>query len=85
VANRPAIESRTLDGLEVTLEISFQYALQPEHLYDLYNEFGTKYTQVFQNVAIDILTEEATSYTAYDFFMDRGKIKDDFQTVILIS
>ena len=26
-----------------------------------------------------ILTEEATKYTAYNFFMDRGKIKDDFQ------
>lgn len=30
-------------------------------------------------MAIDILTEEATKYTAYDFFMNRGKIKDDFQ------
>ncbi len=35
--------------------------------------------KVFQNVAVDILTEEATKYTAYDFFMDRGRIKDDFQ------
>jgi len=34
---------------------------------------------IFQNIAVDILTEEATKYTAYDFFMDRGKIKDDFQ------
>jgi hypothetical protein len=25
------------------------------------------------------LTEEATKYTAYDFFMDRGRIKEDFQ------
>ena len=25
------------------------------------------------------MTEEATKYTAYNFFMDRGKIKDDFQ------
>jgi hypothetical protein len=36
---------------------------------------------VFQNVAIDVLTEEATKYTAYEFFWDRGRIKDDFQTV----
>ena len=80
-ANRPAIESRTLDGLEVTLEISFQYVLQPENLFKLYSKYGTKWTQIFQNVAIDILTEEATGYTAYDFFMDRGRIKDDFARV----
>ncbi len=36
-ANRAAVESRTLDGLEVTLEISFQYLLQQDNLYKLYN------------------------------------------------
>ena len=78
-ANRPPIESRTSDGLEVTLEISFQYILNPEKIYTLYNTYGPKYDLVFQNIAINILTEEATKYTAYNFFMDRGKIKDDFQ------
>lgn len=78
-ANRPAIESRTSDGLEVILEISFQYTLQPEHLYQLYMKYSEGYNQIIQNVAIDILTEETTGYTAYNFFMDRGRIKDDFQ------
>lgn len=78
-ANRPAIESRTSDGLEVTLEISFQYILQPENLYKLYMRYGEGYNQIIQNVAIDVLTVEATRYTAYNFFMDRGTIKDDFQ------
>lgn len=78
-ANRGPIESRTSDGLEVVLEISFQYVLQPEKIFDLFNKYGTKYHYVFQNVAIDILTEEATKYTAYEFFWDRGQIKDDFQ------
>jgi hypothetical protein len=73
------ISSRTSDGLEVTLEISFQFVLQPDGLFKLYNQFGPNYVKVFQNVAVDILTEEATKYTAYDFFMDRGRIKDDFQ------
>ena len=45
----------------------------------MYTQFGDKYSLIFQNIAVDILTEEATKYTAYDFFMDRGKIKDDFQ------
>lgn len=78
-SDKPAIVSRTLDGLEVSLEISFQYVLQPENLYKLYMKYGESYNQVIQNVAIDILTVETTAYTAYNFFLDRGRIKDDFQ------
>jgi regulator of protease activity HflC (stomatin/prohibitin superfamily) len=78
-AVRKPIESRTSDGLEVTLEISFQYILLPEKLFELYNTFGPNYDKIFTNVAVDLLTEEATKYTAYDFFMDRGRIKTDFQ------
>lgn len=78
-SNRGPVESRTLDGLEVTLEISFQYTLQQDKLFDLYAKYGENYKIVCMNVAVDILTEEATKYTAYNFFMDRGMIKDDFQ------
>ena len=78
-ANQGPIRSRTSDGLEVTLEISFQYILQKDQIYTLYTKYGKNYNYIFQNIAIHTLTEEATKYTAYNFFMDRGKIKDDFQ------
>ena len=78
-ANKGPIESRTSDGLEVTLEISFQYILNKGQIYKLYTKYGKNYDIIFQNIAVHILTEEATKYTAYNFFMDRGKIKDDFQ------
>jgi hypothetical protein len=78
-ANRGPIESRTSDGLEVVIEISFQYVLQQDKLFALFNKYGARYQGVFSSVAIDILTEEATKYTAYEFFWDRGRIKDDFQ------
>ena len=78
-ANQGPIQSRTSDGLEVTLEISFQYILNKDQIYKLYTKYGKNYNYIFQNIAIHTLTEEATKYTAYNFFMDRGKIKDDFQ------
>ncbi len=78
-ANQGPIQSRTSDGLEVTLEISFQYILQKDQIYTLYMKYGEDYNYIFQNIAVHTLTEEATKYTAYNFFMDRGKIKDDFQ------
>jgi len=73
------ISSRTKDGLEVTLEISFQYQILDQRVYDLFQAYGQNYQEVFQNVAIDILTEETTGYTAYDFFWKRLTIKDDFE------
>ena len=78
-ANQGPIQSRTSDGLEVTLEISFQYILNKDQIYKLYTKYGENYNYIFQNIAVHTLTEEATKYTAYNFFMDRGKIKDDFQ------
>ncbi len=48
----------------------------------MYNTFGADYDKIFINIAVDLLTEEATKYTAYDFFMDRGRIKTDFQLAL---
>lgn len=58
--------------------------LDPNGLHDLYKKYGSNYKSVFENVAIDILTEEATKYTAYSFFWDRGNIKDQFQLVKIL-
>jgi len=81
-ANGPPISSRTSDGLEVTLEISFQYKLIYENLYPLYMTFGDDYQRFFLNLAVDILTDAATNYTAYDFFMDRSKIGGAMQAAL---
>lgn len=81
-ANRQVLQSRTSDGLEVKLEISFQYTLQPENLYKLYMKYGEHYSHVIENVAIDVLTQQTTKYDAYNFFSEIGKIKDDFQKTL---
>merc|ERR1712151_277594 len=70
-ADAAPLQSRTKDGLEVVIEISFQYTIDQTHLYDL-----------FENYAIDVLTEETTHYTAYDFFDKRVVIKTDFEDVL---
>lgn len=76
------IRSRTSDGLEVILEISFQYELIPEKLYDLYMEFESQYRTIILNVAVDTLTDKATKYTAYNFFSDRARIGNEMQMAL---
>ena len=43
-----SLGSRTADGLEVVLEISFQYRLMPDKLYSLYRKFGVDYTKTLR-------------------------------------
>jgi regulator of protease activity HflC (stomatin/prohibitin superfamily) len=78
-ADGPPLYSRTEDGLEVIIEISFQYHFMPEKLYDVYMLYVDNYNQVLRNVAMDVLTDMATHYTAYNFFMDRQKIGTEMQ------
>jgi len=73
-ATEASLNSRTSDGLEVTLEISFQYSLNADNLTQLYMTYGEEYKDVFVLVAMDILTDLATKYTAYNFFVDRQQI-----------
>ena len=56
--------------------------MDSSQLFKLYNLYGYNYLQMFQNTAIDILTEQTTKHTAYEFFSDRGRIKDELQRVI---
>lgn len=73
-AQGPAVKSRTKDGLNVYLEVSFQYRLSPPKLYDLYMTLGDSYESVFIRIAVEQLTTQATKYTANEFFDNRTVI-----------
>ena len=68
------IESRTQDGLEVLLEISFQYELEVTKIYDLYMNFDTNYQTNLILISIDVINKVSNNYTAYDFFIVRNEI-----------
>jgi len=72
----PMLRSRTSDGLDVNIELSFQYQLHKDQLYNLYTTFGSgnDFHNLFVRVAVDRLTEIATEYTANEFFHDRTRI-----------
>lgn len=73
-ADRAQIVSRTSDGLEVLLEISFQYSIIQDKLIELHMSFAEDFRRTMINYSVDLLTDVATSYTAYQFFMERALI-----------
>eukprot|EP00913_Durusdinium_trenchii_P014749 g13834.t1 len=62
------LRSRTYDGLEVSLEISFQYQLSKDSLYQMYTTFGPGYHDLFVKMGMDLLTVAATNHIARAFF-----------------
>lgn len=61
-ATSGSIRSRTRDGLEVLLEISFQYTLNKSQLRDLYFTHFDDYSNVFKDKSINVLSDCATHY-----------------------
>jgi len=79
------LRSRTKDGLDVNIELSFQYQLKKDQLYDLYTTFGgwPDYHNVFVRLAIDRLTESATLFTSPQFFTERTQIGNEMEKQLL--
>jgi hypothetical protein len=77
----PMLRSRTKDGLDVLIELSFQYQLNVTDLYTLYTTLGAglQFHKTFVRIAIDRLTEIATEYTANEFFINRTLIGKDME------
>mmetsp|Transcript_103496 Transcript_103496/g.183859 ORF Transcript_103496/g.183859 Transcript_103496/m.183859 type:complete len:310 (-) Transcript_103496:77-1006(-) len=68
------LRSRTSDGLEVSLELSFQYQLNDKQLYQMYTTFGPDYHELFVRMGMDLLTVAATKHVARAFFVNRTMI-----------
>lgn len=79
--NDALLRSRTSDGLDVSIELSFQYQIQAEKVFDLYLSLGPMpyFHNTYVRIAIDRLTEVATTFTATQFFTDRTQIGKDME------
>lgn len=70
----PPINCRTKDGLKLQLEVSFQYRVIKDHIYQLYTTYGNEMKNILLRVAIDSISDTATNYSSQDFFTVRDEI-----------
>lgn len=73
----PALTSRTKDGLNVHLEVSFQYKLIFDKVYHLYATLGTKYEPTFVRMAMEQLATASTEHNAHFFFTNRTAVSNE--------
>ena len=69
-----SIHTRTEDGLDLEVEISFQYRLVKGEILELYEEYGTDYEAYIINIARGSLRDVAGEYDALEFFYNRSII-----------
>mmetsp|Transcript_115225 Transcript_115225/g.366261 ORF Transcript_115225/g.366261 Transcript_115225/m.366261 type:complete len:301 (+) Transcript_115225:100-1002(+) len=78
----PALQSRTKDGLNVRLEVSFQYRLKQLELYNLYTTLGMDYEQTLVRIAIEQLTTASTLHNAHYFFSNRTLVSAEMHSLL---
>lgn len=74
------LNARTSDGLQVVLEVTFQYQLIEGEIYNLYMDFGAEsYEDIYFDVASHLISEAAAKYSANQFFNSKEVIASALQ------
>ncbi len=77
------ISSRTEDGLDLTIDLSFQYKLEKTTLRDLYAEYGLDYSDYFLKIARGVIRDTTSKYDALDFFYNRSIIDTEMKQSLI--
>lgn len=76
------LHGRTLDGLPLSLSVTFQYQLLPDGVYKLYHEYeynAGDYKRFYRLIGTHLITEMVTHYSAFKFFNNKQKIATAMQ------
>lgn len=80
--NYDVIAAQTSDGLDISIELSFQFRLNKTEILDLYSEFGEDYVQYYITVARGELRNVAADYKAVEFFYNRSLVSTAMGAVL---
>ena len=69
------ITIRTIDGQMIDMEVSLQYKLKVEKIYEIYIMFGMKYDEFITSIVRAKSRDEAAKHKANAFFENRIMIE----------
>lgn len=76
------LSAQTKDGLDITIDVSFQYRLNRSTILALYGEFGYDYEQMYVTVSRGELRDAASQWTAVEFFYNRSMVSTALGAVL---
>lgn len=79
-ADASMLSCSTLEGIEITLEISYYYTLNHDKLMELYLNFGENWKDVLIKVSIESIKNTSTKIRIITFFEDRNYVSSQIKT-----
>ncbi|CAE7370430.1 vps18 [Symbiodinium natans] len=76
------LETRTKDGLALTLQLAFQYRIDKNYLGKLFALANLNYEPLFVRNARDVLLKAAADYDAPQYWEEREKIGHEMQSLL---
>jgi regulator of protease activity HflC (stomatin/prohibitin superfamily) len=76
------LQTRTAEGLGLTLYVSFQYEVNKTEIPKLYNMANINYHSTFVRISRDIILKVAGSYNATNYWTDRGRIGEKMKEAL---
>ena len=76
------LQTRTSDGLTMSLSVSFQFRYDQSRLRENYLQFKEEQLEVYENTAKSVIANAATNYTAYHFFNDKQGIAEEMKVSV---
>lgn len=77
------ISSTSSDGNNVNLDISCQYMLNPNQIFDLYERFSTGYEAFYESMVKETVQQETVNWeTQPDFYVSRSKIASAIRSTL---
>jgi regulator of protease activity HflC (stomatin/prohibitin superfamily) len=79
-----SLQARTEDGLQVTLDISFQYRLTEtiDAIIKLYSDFQDNYRPAYVRIARNVLRDVASEFQAFQYFYNRSIVGAKMREVL---
>jgi regulator of protease activity HflC (stomatin/prohibitin superfamily) len=75
-ATAEALQTRTGEGLGISLHVAFQFKIIKEDIPKLYNLANVNYFGTYVRISRDVILKIAGMYNAGDYWVDREKIGD---------
>jgi hypothetical protein len=73
-ATAEPMQTRTMEGLSLTLYVSFQFQIEKNNITSLYNLANTNYFGTYVRISRDIILKVAGQYNATSYWTDRKAI-----------
>ena len=81
-ATSEALQTRTAEGLGLSLYISFQYQINKNEITKLYNMANLNYHGTYVRISRDTILKIAGMYNATNYWTDRQKIGEHMKTAL---